>query len=189
MEYLLSHPDRSGPKGKTLFDLAAERQAELDKAAGKSPTAEETSPSSNVTDEEDRPLLTACLYSVTLAMVHFTFDVLVYHQYAQEVDWPKISRTVTLTLPTFFIIVYVLHMDPISRFMRLRQGFFFVAACIVGCYVVRVTNEEPYIAVLRRIPPLGSLWLWTVVEMEARWALASVGVVVVYLWLNGFSII
>lgn len=88
----LRQPDRSGPTGKTLLDLANERdlfqqadwrQRELELARQRA--------------EDDKlklppgaeRFLEALLYSATLAVVHFSFDVLVMRQYGPEVKWDK----------------------------------------------------------------------------------------------------
>jgi hypothetical protein len=87
----LRQPDRSGPSeqtllqladGQSLFEKAAKRERELaglgdeDEEAKLSPAAER--------------FLEALLYTSTLAMLHFTFDVLVMNQYGTAIKWDKI---------------------------------------------------------------------------------------------------
>lgn len=82
----LKQPDRSGPsektlldmaQGKNLFEQADARQAQLDREKNGevvlSPGAER--------------FLEAALWTSTLAMIHFTFEVLVQHQYGMDIDW------------------------------------------------------------------------------------------------------
>lgn len=90
-KYKLKHPDKSGPDPtvETLLDIAAkrnlseaqrQRQAEL--------------------DAENAEVLVgrlgeSFLWAISLAMLHLTLDVLVTHQYAQEIVWRDIlMRTV-----------------------------------------------------------------------------------------------
>ena len=100
----LKQPDRSGPTDNTLLDFAqqrdlfaeaAKRERELKRERG------ELVEDSDEEDEDEGPpvlspraerILEAALYTITLAMMHFTFDVLVHHQYGKDIEWPVITR-------------------------------------------------------------------------------------------------
>ncbi|KAK7210596.1 hypothetical protein V2G26_017774 [Clonostachys chloroleuca] len=92
----LKQPDRSGPSDKTLLDLAQgkdlfsqaeERRRELAKERGE--VIEERRAED---DEEERDVLSpgadrfmeAMLYTISLSMLHLTFDILVQKQYGKE---------------------------------------------------------------------------------------------------------
>lgn len=117
----LAHPDRSGPSEATLLQLAQERglfkQAEQDprnknlpKGAVRidkpSPEDSEDDDDEDDDDEEEEllsPLMNrimdTLLWTVSLAMAHGTFDVLVQNQYAITIEWPTIiSRTLVAFL-------------------------------------------------------------------------------------------
>lgn len=88
----LKQPDRSAPTEETLLNLARDR--DLFNAADRR-TASLNGRSSG--DDEDPVLspraeriLEAALWTATMAMLHFTFDVLVQHQYGTEVRWPQV---------------------------------------------------------------------------------------------------
>lgn len=102
----LAHPDRDGTKidGKTFIELAEERQlmqqadakiAANKAKAGPAPTATRI-PRPSDPDEDDvlspqaERVIEAALWTVSLAMLHFTFDVLVQHQYGEEIIWPSV---------------------------------------------------------------------------------------------------
>src|SRR5271167_3020347 len=85
----LQQPDRSGPdpSRKTLLDIAQERG--LLKEDSK-PAASSNGNEARADDEVDAPIGRfgeAVLWSMSLAMLHFTFDVLAQHQYAVEIEW------------------------------------------------------------------------------------------------------
>lgn len=98
----LKQPDRSAPTEETLLDFAHERdlfkqadarQRTLRKAKTKDTEddaeEEEDAAAARIPATVDRVMETV-LWSVTLAMLHFTLDVLVQHQYAVEISWPTI---------------------------------------------------------------------------------------------------
>lgn len=92
----LKQPDRSGPTDKTLFDLADERnlfkQALAKERKNKRQNGEQAEDEDDEDEEEGIPpgaerILETLLYSVSLAMLHLTLDVLVQQQYAMEMEW------------------------------------------------------------------------------------------------------
>jgi hypothetical protein len=95
----LKQPDRTGPSEQTLLDLAEQRglfnKAQEREASIKTKTA----PKEAAEDSEPLPpvverIFETLLWTVSLSTLHFTLDVLVQHQYAAEISWPKIiSRT------------------------------------------------------------------------------------------------
>ncbi|MCJ1407510.1 hypothetical protein MMC19_001581 [Ptychographa xylographoides] len=201
----LSIPNRGAPKGKTLFDIAAERQAELQggQPFAKTASSARAEPSDVTTttinedgnlsvSDEDAPVLEpigpfgqAVFFAVTLTMLHFTLDVLVHQQYRQSIDWGMIAQRTLIALPTLVTIVAALHARAASLW---AQVLFFALSVGAGCHLVYASNEERYFAVMRRAPPLGTLWVWSVIEMRLEVALASVVAVVGYFWWGHYSI-
>lgn len=179
------HPDRSKPKTPTLFDLAASREKELfDKARIKKGAL----PSSDVGDES--PMLLAILYGVTLTSLNLTLDILVWHQYSQDYPYAAlIFRNLATTLPILLLLVFVFHSTwfGIARFPLLRQLLFFCAALASGMYAVWQSNEGTYLAVMKKVPPAGTLWVWAVLEMGAAGGASSLIIVAIWAWWNGLS--
>ena len=57
----------------------------------------------------------------------------------------------------------------------------------VGCYTIHVTNRYDYFAVMKRAPALGTLWVWSVIEMDLLWAVGSVAVNVGWSYWKGYT--
>ena len=192
-----SQPSRTPPTSKTLYEIAAERSQELEiklPANTKSITTASintdgsltTEPTSPLPDDDPiGPLGHAIILTVTLTMLHFTLDVLVYHQYAQTISWPAIVKRTLIVCPLLFILVYIL--SPRSQYLS-TQILFGGMSVAAGCYMIYSSNEEAYFAVMKRAPPLGTLWVWSVKEMRLVWAVASLAVVGAYFWWVGYTI-
>lgn len=200
-EIPLEKPDFDAPRQpghKTLYEIAAERQAELEKEGFYDRYDDKYTHGENAGDhqfwtggpDDDAPigpLGEAFVWGVSLAMLHFTLDVMVFHQYRQEIEWGEIWGRTFRMLPALFAVIYVLHTKTALRWGRLRQLFFFAGSVVAGCYLVKSGNKEGYYAVMKKAPPIGTLWVWSCVEMELWWAVAHVVIVGVYMWVNGFS--
>ncbi|KAK6393537.1 hypothetical protein LTR65_002409 [Meristemomyces frigidus] len=172
-------PDRAGPKAKTLLDLYEEKKALLDQGNPFDPKHEDgliRDEGGNILEaglgdgEPIGPVGQAFFWAVTLAMLHFTLDVLVYNQYAIEVLWPAIFKRTFKILPILFLLVFLLRSEIASRFSSIRQVFYLAVAAGAGCYTIHITNRYGYIAVMKQAPPLGTLWVWSVIEMDIAFA-------------------
>ncbi|KAL9049934.1 MAG: hypothetical protein Q9162_006934 [Coniocarpon cinnabarinum] len=199
-EIPLKQPDRSGPSQPTLFDLAAEREAELRKqipqyeAKRAKKSAQPSTSDAKIaidTEQSDDALLTALIYGFTLTSVHITLDILTWHQYAQEMQyWPLVTRNLKSTLPMSMLLVYVFHAPffGLTRFEWLRQVLFFCAAVGCGVYAVYLCNEGPFLAVMKRVPPVVTMVLWAMLEMGPGMCAGAVGIVVTTVLWRGWSL-
>ncbi|ROT38178.1 hypothetical protein SODALDRAFT_324591 [Sodiomyces alkalinus F11] len=208
----MAHPDRSGPTEKTLLEIAQERK--LFEQADKDPrnkfrsqkTSGESSAEDDDEEEDEEPVLSpraervmeSILWGVSLAMLHFTLDVLVQHQYGMEINWGDIVFRTGQASVVLLFLFYILHPhysnpDLIPGLPRryqdpARQVIFFATSVGAGCYLIYLTNTYGYLAVLKRAPTLGCLWVWAVIELPLVPAVGSLAVAGVFLWQGGYSI-
>ena len=204
----LAQPHRSSPAQKTLLEIAAERQLLAQSSKGSALNPENTSVvttsinpdgslsqtdefAANVADgDEDTstPYLDIVLYTSTLTILHFTLTLLTHHQYDSEP--PKLiplflSSTVYSPTPLIlFFLLWILHPRASSPVI---QTLFATLSIACGSWLVRATNDEPYMAVMRKAPALGTLWVWAVVESKWEVAAACLGIVGGWSWWNGYG--
>ncbi|RYP21055.1 hypothetical protein DL765_002462 [Monosporascus sp. GIB2] len=198
----LQQPDRSGPTGATLLELAQERKLfeQADRKQGK------RRPKGNDDDDDDDAaipptvdrIMETILWSTSLAMLHFTFDLLVQRQYAMEISWSQIATRTVQAFAVFFLLFYVLHPHssspvllpglPLRYQNHLRQAIFFATSIYTGCYLIYITNEYGYMAILKRSPPLGCLWIWSVFELNLPLAVLSLACAAGFFVKGGYTI-
>jgi hypothetical protein len=183
----------SKPKGKTLVQIAEEKRALLSKGQ---PFAKETSsPSRSDRNDDDQVILeeplsafaNAVLYCLSLSMLHFTLDLLVLSQYRQPVVWSEIVGRLGRMTPALFFVLWLLHTPQITAYKTTRQMFFLSMSIVSGCFLIYSGNVYGYYHVMKRAPPVGTLWVWSVVEMELLYAVAHAVAIVGYMWWNGFG--
>ncbi|KAK2589616.1 hypothetical protein QQS21_012703 [Conoideocrella luteorostrata] len=209
----LRQPDRSAPSEKTLLDFADERNlfqqaAKREKELKQNGNDPHDSGDSDDDDDDDgevpvlspaaERILEAALWTVTIAMLHFTFDVLVQHQYGTEIKWSAVGSRTATAWGVFLFLFYFLHPHESNavliygmplRYQRpLRQAVFFVASVVAGCYLIHISNRHGYLATMKQAPPLGCLWLWAVVELDLVWGCTSLLIAAVFLQLGGYDL-
>lgn len=171
-------------------------------------TTEDESESESDSDSDDEEpavsplaerILDTLLWCVSLATLHFTLDVLVQNQYAISLEWPVVIQRALLALVVFVPLFYGLHRhpsDPRLLFLRsslviqdrLRQALFFMTSTLAGCYLIHITNNYSYLAVMEQAPPIGCLWVWSVIEMDLAWAVSSLAIAGGFLKYMGYGI-
>jgi hypothetical protein len=183
VEIKFAHPNRSKPKTKTLLEIAEEKRAQLEKE-------HPDKLKSSIPEDEDEslgPLGESIVYSVALSIIHFTLDILVFYQYRREIEWKEIFFRAARVLPALCCILYLFRTKTANHVPQLKQMFFFTLSVSAGCYLIYSGNKNGYYYVMQTAPALGTLWIWSCVEMQLAFAVVHVIVVVVYTWWNGFT--
>jgi hypothetical protein len=67
--------------------------------------------------------------------------------------------------------------------------FLLAMSIAAGCYIVKAVNVYGYYYVMKKTPPLGTLWIWAVIEMGLVESLLSLAGVYAYIWYYGHAII
>ncbi|OQO14518.1 hypothetical protein B0A48_01396 [Cryoendolithus antarcticus] len=178
----MAHPDRSGPKGKTLLDLYDEKKDLLSQGQPFDPKHLD-----GAVRDEGGNILTAGLGSPDDEPIG-VFGQAVFWSYRQEIVWGPIWKRTFTVLPVLWLLVYLTRSELARRWQIARQVFFLGVAVAAGCYTIHVGNNFAYYAVMKQAPPLGTLWVWSVIEMQLPYAAASVVPVVAYLYFNGYAV-
>jgi hypothetical protein len=192
----LAQPDRSKPKEKTLLDIYEEKKELLNQGQPFDPKYEDGLPrgeSGNILDvglgetEPMGPVGDAVFWTVCLCMVHFTLDVLVYSQFAQDIVWSAIWKRTGTMLPILFLVTYMMRSELAWKLGIVRQIFFLALGVGTGCYMIHAGNVHQYFAVMKQAPPLGTLWIYSVLEMDLPFAAGSLLLNVAFLLWGGYS--
>ncbi|KAI1373002.1 hypothetical protein F4677DRAFT_233954 [Hypoxylon crocopeplum] len=197
----LAHPDRSAPSDGTLLQFAQDQN--LFEKAEQQQKKQAKQDDQDVDDENllsptaDR-IMEAILWSISLSMLHFTLDVLVQHQYAVSILWPQIVIRTFQACAVFSLLIYVLHPHvAVQRFVPglpvrfqdpLRQAIFLVASVCAGCYLIHISNRYSYLAVMKQSPPLGCIWVWSVIELNLPLAVLSLSCTGGFYYQGGYTI-
>lgn len=217
--------DGDGTRGKTktLYEIAAERQAQMSsqgqgfsavnatkenvkyvKITPDGKTVEVTEDGKELAQSQEEaptPVLDSLFLASSLSALHFTLDVLTVHQYAEKLRLPPIFlNTLLVVFPTLVFLVHLLHGHllglpnaALSQRTReflsiLQQGMFIATANVAGCYLIHLTNDRGYYAVMKKAPSVGTVWVWSVLELGLMGSLAGVTGPGIYAWYHGHSI-
>ncbi|WEW61061.1 hypothetical protein PRK78_006550 [Emydomyces testavorans] len=66
-----------------------------------------------------------------------------------------------------------------------RNIIFCAMAILLGMRLIKMTNEGSYYAVMKKAPSVGTLWVWSVLELPL--GLAILGLLIPVIWATGFK--
>lgn len=139
------------------------------------------------------PVIDTLLLSIPLTTLHLTLAFLAAHQYAQFVALGALVwESCVVAFPVLTLCIHVAHGHvfafnrPKNKMPRIKRSkpevdglwdlffgppstktlFFLPLAIYLGVYLMRLTNEEGYYAVMKRAPSIGTMWVWCVLEMS-----------------------
>lgn len=186
---------------KTLYEIAGERESQLSPGNGDAKIITVLPPVDGEEKEFVSPVLDTFFLAASLAALHFTLEVLTVHQYAQDLRFsPIFGHTLLVAWPTLFFAIHLVrgHLLPFSRVklsdharQRIavaRQTLFLVTANVAGCYLIRLTNEGGYYAVMKKAPSVGTIWVWCVLELGLVGAMAGVAGPGLYAWYYSYGL-
>ncbi|OGE58393.1 hypothetical protein PENARI_c001G02272 [Penicillium arizonense] len=71
----------------------------------------------------------------------------------------------------------------------LRTFVFLPVAVVLGAHLIAITNGEPYYAVMKKAPAVGTIWIWSILELSFGAAvIGALGPLAWGLWWMGYGI-
>lgn len=72
----------------------------------------------------------------------------------------------------------------------LKTLVFLPLSALLGAHLIAITNGEPYYAVMKKAPAVGTIWIWCILELSVGAAvLGALGPLVWGVWWMGYGII
>lgn len=125
------------------------------------------------------------LWSVPFTTVFVCLDVAIHAQYGQPMTIrSELGRVANVYPSAVFVVHYTLHYPD----QLLAKLLLFGLSAVGGSYMVYIMNRLSYLLVMRRVPPLGALWIFAVVRMQLSHALFSLLLVALWAWVMDLSI-
>ncbi|CAG8523405.1 1264_t:CDS:2 [Diversispora eburnea] len=105
----------------------------------------------------------AFLYTIPLCAVYCVMDILVHRQYSETVLLFPVATRIFRVSPLLWGLVYYTNKNVSKNWMQLLM---FMGSLICGSYLIWVVNNANYIGVMKRCPPLATLWIYFVIQLR-----------------------
>nr|CAG8553865.1 10030_t:CDS:2 [Entrophospora candida] len=120
-------------------------------------------------DDDDDPFkygytFQAILYTIPLCATYSMMDILVHKQYNQDVLFDE-------------LIIKLVKIIPKKNWIQIPMFF---GSILCGSYLIYIVNKSSYYGVMRRCPPLATLWIYFVMQLRLTPSVFSL--IMVYLY-------
>lgn len=127
------------------------------------------------------------IWSIPFTSLYVLLDIMIHQQYAMHPTLAQEFGRMIGTVPILVAIIWLTTISPkIPR--KVLQYLLFVASILLGSSFIWIFHQSPYMEVVRRTPPLGTLWIYCVVKLDLIPCVTSVSAVGAFVWWNGLPL-
>ncbi|CAE6531852.1 unnamed protein product [Rhizoctonia solani] len=119
-------------------------------------------------------ILDTAIMAIPLSTLYIVLDLLVQQQYAQQPTIKEELGRVVTNVPILFILI---HYTNKRKATPMAQLFLFLTAILAGPRMIWLVNKGSWLHVTRQAPPLGAIWVYTIIQLNLVPAAASLIVV------------
>ncbi|PFH51439.1 hypothetical protein AMATHDRAFT_74986 [Amanita thiersii Skay4041] len=142
-------------------------------------------------DQTEEPLpLGEEIFNATMLIVPFCFlllmmDILIHRQYGQEPVLRELVERMMSGIPILSLFVFYTTRHKEHRKMQI---LLFILAVLAGCRMIFIINHSSWLTNIRQCPPLATLWIYTIVQLELGPAVLSLLTFGSFVWWKGLRL-
>ncbi|KAG9009900.1 hypothetical protein FRB94_011346 [Tulasnella sp. JGI-2019a] len=180
----LARPPQDGSSEHNLDDIPDDEKLRLLSQSGLLSQIPQQPTTDGPPDFADE-LFFAATYAIPMIFLYFIMDVLIHHQYAQQLPfWDEVTKVAT-NAPFLAVFVFYSNRHKSSRLVQLGL---FLMSITCGSRLIWTLNKESWKTAMQEAPPLSTLWTYTVMQLDLLPCAVSVGVVFGIVKLLGLSL-
>ncbi|KAF8076299.1 hypothetical protein FPV67DRAFT_409432 [Lyophyllum atratum] len=140
-------------------------------------------------EEESMPLAEEIFNAVTIiipiSFMLLLMEILIHFQYGKHPTLNALVDRMLTGVPILSIIIFYT-----SRYKSYRpmQLFLFVLGVLSGSRMLYLLDRGSWLVNMRQCPPLATVWVYTIVQLDLLPAVFSLGVISMYVWWQGLSL-
>ncbi|XAO21895.1 hypothetical protein I312_100651 [Cryptococcus bacillisporus CA1280] len=135
-------------------------------------------------EEGDDVIFNTLIMAVPFTFLYLMLDILVHLQYSHRPGWYLLGEHVLKALPTLSLLVYYTNAYPTHP---LTNSFLMSASILAGCRLIWLVNKASWSTVTAQAPPMGTLWIFTIVQLPLGRALLTLMFVGGWFWYSGLK--
>ncbi|KAF9006463.1 hypothetical protein BDQ17DRAFT_1351791 [Cyathus striatus] len=173
---------------KPLIDISEEEQWRLIDRSGILKSVDNPSSDSFGPVKEELTLGEEIFNSLVL-IIPFTsilllMDILIHHQYGQHVSFQSLMGRMIPSTPILSAFIFYT-----TRYKQYRsmQFLLFALSCLVSTRMIYQVNRASWLINMRQCPPLATLWIYTIVQLDLGPAVLSLLTTWSFVWWKGLK--
>ncbi|KAG8923497.1 hypothetical protein FRC02_011103 [Tulasnella sp. 418] len=161
----------------TKEDIPIEEQLRLINESGlvqKIPRKDNAPDSSEESSDLPDEIFHAILLIIPFSFLYLCLDIVIHQQYAQHPTWSEEITRMVKNVPILSVFIFYSNRH---KSTQLGQALLFALSVIAGVCMIYQVNHAAWGVAMQQCPPLGTLWIYTIVQLDLLPAVLSLGVV------------
>ncbi|THV08643.1 hypothetical protein K435DRAFT_959180 [Dendrothele bispora CBS 962.96] len=129
-------------------------------------------------------ILDAALYIIPLSFLLLLLEILIHNQYGQTLTLQKGLDRMVSGVPILSVFIFYTKRH---KNHRVVQALLFIIANLAGTRMVWLLARGSWKVNMRQIPPLGTLWVYAVVQLHLVLAVLNLAAVFAYVRWKGLQ--
>jgi hypothetical protein len=117
------------------------------------------------------------IWTMPFAFLFLMMDIMIQQQYGLTPTFTSETSRLAGTMPILGLFVYFTAINTNHTNRLVLQGFQFLLSTISGCCFLYIYSRSTYDVVVRRVPPLGTLWMYSLVRLDLPGVLVSLAII------------
>ncbi|KAH9062160.1 hypothetical protein EDB87DRAFT_372050 [Lactarius vividus] len=176
------------------------------KEIGQRHEASPTTPRIDVDDDDDYPLAEEIFVATTLlipmSFLLLMMYILINFQYGQQPSWDIITNRMLSSVPILAIFIFYSGWLKVPSNMyakyfsanrykhrRWAQAGFFILSVVSGTRMIYQVNYSNWLLNMQQCPPIGTIWVYTVLQLDLGPAALALSTVGVWVWWTGARLV
>ncbi|KAH8999293.1 hypothetical protein EDB92DRAFT_1833448 [Lactarius akahatsu] len=159
-------------------------------ASGQRHEASSATPRADVDDDDDYPLAEEIFVATTLlipmSFLLLMMYILVHFQYGQQPSWDIITNRMLSSVPILAIFIFYTNR---YKHRRWAQAGFFILSVLSGTRMIYQVNYSNWLLNMQQCPPIGTIWVYTVLQLDLGPAALALSTVAVWVWWTGARLV
>ncbi|TFK75992.1 hypothetical protein BDN72DRAFT_831432 [Pluteus cervinus] len=130
-------------------------------------------------------ILDAMIYVIPTNFLLLMMEILIHYQYGRR---PSLEALWDRMVPSIPILsVFIFYTTRHKRHRR-TQFFLFTLATVVGPRMIYLLNRASWTVNMQQCPPLATVWVYCIVQLDLGPAALNLLVVGIFVWLKGLKL-
>ncbi|KAF8812361.1 hypothetical protein BYT27DRAFT_7182803 [Phlegmacium glaucopus] len=193
----LTSPSKLSPRSKPakpLIEITEDEQWRLINQSGilqNRALVQESIVESTIVEEEGNFSLCDEVFNAVLLIIPFSsllllMIILIHHQYGKTASLEIIMEKMVPGIPILSLFIFYTNRHKQHRRM---QFLLFIISIVVGSRMIYQFNHASWLVNMNQCPPLATIWIYTIIQLELIPAFLNLAVVGTFVWWKGLKIL
>jgi len=179
---------------KPLIDITEDEQWRLINQSGilQNPALVQGSRVESTVDvEEEEISLCDEIFNAVMLIIPFSsllllMEILIHHQYGKTASFDILTDRMLSGVPILSLFIFYTNRHKRDRRM---QFILFIISIVVGSRMIYQFNRSSWLVNMSQCPPLATIWIYTIIQLELIPAFLNLVVVGAFIWWKDLKIL